>query len=119
MKIYFDNCSLQRPLDDQMQRRIFLESQAVSEIFAACEAGEFDLVTSEILEIELNKTPNPKRRGLVQKYLALAVDRILTTGAIVNRAAEFEKREFSAFDALHLAAAEVSRTDYLPAMTNF
>lgn len=112
MKIYFDNCSLQRPLDDQTQPRIFLESQAVSEILAACEAGEFDLVTSEILETELNKMPNPKRRGLAQKFLALATDRILTTGAIVNRAVEFEKRGFAAFDALHLASAEISQTDY-------
>ena len=112
MKIYFDNCSLQRPLDDQTQPRIFLESQAVSEIFSACESGEFGIVTSEILEIELNRTPNPNRKKLARKVLALAIDKILTTKEIVARAVEFEKRGFAAFDALHLASAEASQSDY-------
>jgi len=112
MKIYLDNCSLQRSLDDQTQPRIFLESQVVSEIFSLCESGELDLIASEILEIEVNKTPNPKRKKLAQKVLALAFDKILTTKEIINRAAEFEKRGFAAFDALHLASAEAAQADY-------
>ena len=112
MKIYLDNCILQRPLDDQTQPRIFLESQVVSEIFSLCESGELGLIASEILEIEVNKTPNPKRKKLAQKVLALAIDKILTTKEIINRAAEFEKRGFAAFDALHLASAEAAQADY-------
>ncbi|MGI9036446.1 MAG: type II toxin-antitoxin system VapC family toxin [Pyrinomonadaceae bacterium] len=112
MKIYFDNCSLQRPLDDQSQPRIFLESKAVSEIFSMCESDKLNFVSSEILEIELNKTPNPKRRKLARKILALAVDKILTNRSIVNRAAELEKRGFAAFDALHIASAEAAQADY-------
>ena len=112
MKIYLDNCILQRPLDDQTQPRIFLESQVVSEIFSLCESGELELIASEILEIEVNKTPNPKRKKLAQKVLAFAFDKILTTKEIINRAAEFEKRGFAAFDALHLASAEAAQADY-------
>ncbi len=112
MRIYFDSCSLQGPLDDQTQPRIFLESQVISEIFAACESGIFEIVASEILEIELNKTPSPKRRKLARRLLDLAADKILTTKGIVNRAAEFQKRGFAAFDASHLAAAEAAQVDY-------
>lgn len=112
MRIYFDNCSLQRPLDDLTQPRIFLESQAVSEIFLACEIGRFSLIASEILEIELNEMPNPKRKKLARKILALATETILTTREIINRADQFEKRGFAAFDALHLALAEAAQVDY-------
>ena len=77
-----------------------------------CESGKLDLIASEILEIEVNKTPNPKRKKLAQKVLALAFDKILTTKKIINRAAEFEKRGFAAFDALHLASAEAAQADY-------
>ena len=112
MKIYFDNCSLQRSLDDLTQPRIHLESQAISEILLLCESGKFSLVASEILEIEVNKTPHPRRKKLARKILNLAIDKILTTKEIINRADEFEKRGFAAFDALHLASAEVAQADF-------
>ena len=112
MKIYFDNCSLQRPLDDQTQPRIFLESEAVSEILLLCESGKFIFVASEILEIEINKMPQPKRKNLARKCLNLAHDKILTTQEIIVRANDFEKRGFAVFDALHLASAEAAQVDY-------
>jgi len=77
-----------------------------------CESGKFSLVASEILEIEVNKTPHPRRKKLARKILNLAIDKILTTKEIINRADEFEKRGFAAFDALHLASAEVAQADF-------
>ena len=112
MKIYFDNCSLQRPLDDLTQPRIFLESQVVSQILSMCEANEIILVISEILEIEVNKTPHPKRKKLARKILNLASDKILTTKEIIGRADELVKRGFAAFDALHPASAEAAQIDF-------
>lgn len=39
MKIYFDNCALQRPLDDKSQTRIRLEAEAILSILEQCKAG--------------------------------------------------------------------------------
>lgn len=52
MKIYLDNCALQRPLDDKSQMRIRLEAEAVLSVLELCKAGELDLISSEALELE-------------------------------------------------------------------
>ncbi len=44
MKIYLDNCAIQRPLDDKSQIRIALESEAVLGIISL-----FELKTIELL----------------------------------------------------------------------
>jgi hypothetical protein len=44
MKIYLDNCSLQRPLDDKTQIRIALEAEAILSVLALCEAGGLELI---------------------------------------------------------------------------
>ena len=40
MRIYLDRCCLQRPLDDQTQPRIKVETEAVLEILASVQAGD-------------------------------------------------------------------------------
>jgi hypothetical protein len=49
MKVYLDNCCLQRPLDDKSQIRIALEAEAVLSILAICESGILELISSEPL----------------------------------------------------------------------
>ncbi len=53
MKIYLDNCALQRPLDDKSQMRIHLEAEAILSVLTLCKAGELDLLSSEALELEI------------------------------------------------------------------
>ena len=40
MKVYFDTCSLHRPLDDKTQLRVALEAEAVLGLLTKCEAGD-------------------------------------------------------------------------------
>lgn len=65
MRIYFDNCCLQRPLDDKSQLRIRLESEAILAILDLCEKGTVAIISSEVLEIELSRTPHPQRKAYV------------------------------------------------------
>jgi len=58
MKIYLDNCAIQRPFDDKTQIKIALESEAILGIISLVEAHEIELVSSDILEFEISKTPN-------------------------------------------------------------
>ncbi len=58
MRIYLDSCSLQRPLDDQTQARIRVETEAVLAILAATQAGDIVLLNSEALEYEMWRIPD-------------------------------------------------------------
>ena len=57
MRIYFDNCSLQRPFDNKSQLRIRIEAEAILSIIELIEEGRFELITSSVVEFELKKTP--------------------------------------------------------------
>lgn len=112
MKIYLDNCSLQRPLDDKTQPRILLEAEAIAAILRLCEFGSLTFVSSQILRAEINRNPNPRRREIASEILAVAGEEILLSEQITARAKEFEERGFQPIDALHLACAESRRVDY-------
>lgn len=60
--IYLDVCCLNRPLDDQTQERIRLESEAVLLILARCQSCEWQLLESEAIEEELEGTPDVARK---------------------------------------------------------
>jgi hypothetical protein len=62
MRIYLDTCSLQRPLDSKTQIRIILEAEAVLGILAMLEAGQVEIVSSEALQFEIARIPNPIRK---------------------------------------------------------
>ncbi len=55
MKIYLDNCCLNRPFDDQSQLRIKLESEAKLKIQEDIRSGLYKLIWSYILDYENSK----------------------------------------------------------------
>jgi predicted nucleic acid-binding protein len=112
MKLYLDNCAIQRPLDDKTQIRIALESEAILGIISLVENNEIELVSSDILEYEISKTPNIERREYAYEFLKIASSRIKLSDSIVNRAQMFEQNGIKAMDALHLATAVNSNIDY-------
>ncbi|NJO93360.1 MAG: type II toxin-antitoxin system VapC family toxin [Hydrococcus sp. RM1_1_31] len=105
-KIYLDVCCLNRPFDDQTQPRIYLETEAILEILSRCRTGEWELVTSSALELEIAKTPDINRREEVKLALAIARHKILVTEEISRRAIELTNFRIKNFDALHIACAE-------------
>jgi predicted nucleic acid-binding protein len=112
MKIYLDNCALQRPLDDKSHTRIRLEAEAILSILAVCEAGEIDLISSEALTFEFEKNPLTARRDYAISALASATVRVAVNDKIENRADEFVHHGIHPLDALHLASAEEAGADY-------
>ena len=63
MLIYLDMCSICRPLDDKSQLRVLVESEAVLGIIAVCESGQAELVSSDALDYESERNPNPERKA--------------------------------------------------------
>jgi predicted nucleic acid-binding protein len=112
MKIYLDNCSLQRPLDSRSQIRITLEAEAVLGILTLCEAGEIELVSSEALIFEISQNPNPTRRKYAMEVLAYAKSFVAVNDEIETKSRDFINRGVRPLDALHLACAESLQADF-------
>ena len=111
LKIYLDVCCLNRPFDDQTQARIRLEAEAILMILARCETQDWEWIGSEVVDYEINQTPDSERRRRVQS-LASHTHRSIAVGkSEAERAQQFETWGFSAYDALHLACAESGGAD--------
>jgi predicted nucleic acid-binding protein len=112
MRLYLDNCCLQRPLDDQTHPRIRVETEAVFVILAAIKAGEQSLLGSEALEYEAGRIPDEARRTEVFSILTLASERLQITDAVEAMALVFEEQGLQAMDAIHLALASAAKADF-------
>jgi hypothetical protein len=120
MRVYFDNCCLQRPLDDQTQPRIRVETEAVFALLAAVQAGDLSLLGSEALEYKVGCIPDEARQNEVLEVLSLAAERLEVTNEVERLALSFEQQGVQAMDAIHLAIASIAKADFSAlATTNY
>jgi predicted nucleic acid-binding protein len=112
IKLYLDSCSLQRPLDDQQQARVRLETEAILALLDQIENKEIVLLNSEVLLYEINRIPNLQRRHHALEMLALSDIKIKLDTFIEQRANELQQYGIKPLDALHLATAEQANADY-------
>lgn len=112
LKVYLDTCSIQRPLDTLSQTRIRLEAEAVLGVLERVEAGEVELISSTVLELETARNPLMVRREHGEQVLSRAVSVVFVDEQIATRANAFVEHGIKATDALHLAVAEAARADY-------
>jgi predicted nucleic acid-binding protein len=111
MKIYMDVCCLNRPFDDQTQDKIRIESDAILAILSKCISGEWRLLSSEVLDMEIEKTQDKWRRSKVKELYRLAKEKIILNDKIIKRAFEIQNYGLKSFDSLHVASAEYSKAD--------
>jgi predicted nucleic acid-binding protein len=102
MNVYLDNCCMNRPFDDQSDRRIRFESEAVKTILSICEQRRWH----NIARFEIDQIPDEDRRWKLQLVSGQTDDVVNIDNTVSGRAKEFEKKGVQAFDALHLACAE-------------
>ena len=112
MKIYFDLCAIQRPLDTSNQVRIVLESEAVLGIITFCDTGQAELLSSEALLYEGEHSSLPVRKEHTLSVLAKARNVLVVTEKEKSRAAEIMQVGVKPLDALHIALAESGSADY-------
>ena len=112
MRLYLDACCLNRPFDDQSQTRVHLESEAVLAILERVTARTWTLLSSDALDFELARIPDPLRRARTRELLTLAGDHAAVGPAETARAKTLSKGlGLRALNALHLACAETLHTD--------
>jgi predicted nucleic acid-binding protein len=112
IKVYLDTSAFNRPFDDQTQPKIFLESQAVVIVLQMVETRMVDLVSSSVLEYENSRNPYPLKQEAMNRYLQMAKARQVVDEAIRQRSEELGHNGLKAVDALHVACAEMLRSDY-------
>lgn len=69
MRIYLDNCSYNRPYDDQTQMRISLEAQAKLHIQDMVRQRNLELVTSYVLDYENSKNRSLQKKIAIKKFM--------------------------------------------------
>jgi|SRR5262245_34395316 len=112
MRVYLDACCLQRPLDDRSQPRLNLEAEAVLTILGMVESGDLELISSDALEFEVDRTPDSERRGAAKEILRLASGAIRLDEDIETEASALVKSGFKPLDALHMAFAAHAEVEY-------
>lgn len=113
MRIYLDVCCLSRPFDDPAQDRVRLESEAVLSILSRCQAENWILLSSEVVDIEISKIPDDDRRQKVSFLPSIAQSYIIVDEDAEKRAMGLKKLGFKSFDAFHIACAEKGGADIL------
>ena len=111
LRIYLDNCCLNRPFDDQNQLRIKVESDIIISILESFKTKTSFWVGSEVIQIEINKTQNTERRKKVEAFLIFQNSVVKINEPLINRAKNIERFGFSFMDALHLESAIAGKAD--------
>ena len=112
MRIYLDNCALNRPFDDQSHIRIRLESEAKLFIQEKIKNGEIKLIWSYILDIENDQNPFEEKRLAIERWKRLAVVDIEENESLIERASQFAATGVKAKDALHAASAIEGKAEF-------
>ncbi len=113
MKVYLDNCSYNRPFDDQTSLKINLETQAKLQIQADIKNGKHDLVWSYIMDYEAGNNPFADRKEAILEWKKIASERVdEESPEILALAEELTNDGIKTYDALHIACAKSADCEY-------
>lgn len=114
MKIYLDNCCYNRPYDDQSQIRISLETQAKLHIQDEIKNGKYELVSSYILDYEINKNPHTSTKESITDFVEKNASIYVSDDkkeAIEKLAEDIQITGVKNMDSLHLSCAIMAEAD--------
>ena len=115
MRIYLDNCSYNRPYDDQSQMRIHLETQAKLYIQDMIRQRQVQLVTSYILDYENSKNRSIQKKNAIERFMneyATVYVSNKNERNIGKMAALIMSTGIKEKDAYHVACAVMAECDY-------
>lgn len=115
MEVYLDNCSYNRPYDDQTQIRIHLETEAKLYIQDMIKDNKFELVTSYVLDYENSKNRFLHKKKAISEFISenesyyVSDDR---SGEVAELAKKIRETGIKDMDALHVACAVLAGCDF-------
>ena len=104
-----------RPLDDQSERRVRLESQAFMEVADVALRGDILIVSSDYVKFEIEQIFDPLKRKDVKGFeRTLSLANVTSNEQVVALARMFSAEcGLNSLDALHVSAACVGDADFL------
>jgi len=112
LRLYLDNCTFNRPFDDQNQLKIKLETEAKLFIQQGILSGTYQLVWSYILEYENNQNKFDDRRNAIYDWKNVAEIYCVENEEIIRYAESLKQKNIRTKDALHIACSVYSNSDY-------
>ena len=113
MRLYLDNCCLNRPFDEQAQLRVLMETEAKLFVQTKILDGVFELAWSYVLDYEIDASPFEERKERFHIWREKAVSCCTESDDILIMAENLHAKGFKALDALHVACAIHMRCDYI------
>ena len=107
IKVYFDNCTYNRPFDDQSQIKISLETDAKKHIQRLISGKKINLVYSYINRLENDDNPYTTRKSSITAFFQNAASYIDSSHAeaVEKTALTIMQSGIKSRDALHIACA--------------
>ena len=107
IKVYFDNCTYNRPFDDQSQIKISLEADAKKHIQKLILRQKINLVYSYVNRLENDDNPYTTRKSSINAFFQNAASYIDSSHAesIEKTAVVIMQSGIKPRDALHIACA--------------
>ena len=115
-RIYFDNCSYNRPVDDQKDLKIQEETQAKMFIQALVRYNSLDLVYSSISLQEIYDSPFEENKISVLEFIEQNAKFYIgkdNNEAAISLTREVMQKGVKLKDASHVAFAILAKCDYL------
>ena len=112
MRVYLDNCCLNRPFDDQEQMRIRIESEAKLYIQDGIRAGTIELAWSYVVDYENSVNPFEERKQTIAQWKLHACTDTSETPETLAQATALHALGLKPKDALHIACAVTAGCDY-------
>lgn len=112
-KIYLDSCCVSHPYDNQTQNRIKSETAAIMQIISRFWNGEWQSITSKVLQFEINQISDLTKRSFVKSLFTSIPQTIFVSvgAAESSRGKQLEALGFKEYDALHIACAETGKAN--------
>lgn len=112
LTVYLDNCMFNRPFDNQSNMNVWLETQAKLYIQALIRQKRLKLAWSYMLDLENDLNPHEERRIAIGKWRDLSSLDIEESEKLLAEAQFFLDLGIKAKDALHVACAVMTKSDY-------
>lgn len=115
MRVYLDNCSYNRPYDDQSQMRIYLETQAKLHIQDMIRKEQIELVTSYVLDFENSNNRSVQKKQTIEKFMKEYASLYVSNKnekEIARIASAIMETGVKEKDAYHVACAVMAECNY-------
>jgi predicted nucleic acid-binding protein len=111
-RIYLDNCSFNRPYDDQTILRNYLEAEAKTYIQLQIINKNLELAWSYMMDYEISFNPYENRKNQIQKWKRVAKVSIQYSEKNVLLAKEIREQKIKIKDSIHIACAIEAECKY-------